>query len=537
MKKIVIALVILLVVAACSNNSNTGNTDNGNTGNGSNGSNNAAVENFNETGYPIVPEKITLEMMGSKNAIHGPWEEMHLFTEMEKMTNISFKFNTPPQDSYEERKNLSFASMELPDVFFGGKLSKYDEMIYGGQGILIPLNDLIDKYAPNIKKLLDENPDIRGSITTPDGNIYSLPRVNTVPRDMTTKMWIYQVWLDELGLDMPTTTEEYYNVLKAFKEKDPNGNGQADEIPLSSNNKMQDIKGTLLGAFGYLGSNPVNVQEDKVVYYPVQDGYQEYLKFMNRLWAEDLIDKDSYAQTAQEFTAKGKNMVLGSYVHAGPHVVVPTDNALDYPVVPPLTSEFNDKKMWPKSSNIENGAFAITNQNEHPEATMRWIDYLYSDEGTILASYGIEGTDWKWSDNSEYWERILPEEGMNPEEYRGGKVTPQAGTTIATIWNADFVLKQDSVFGRHIDSGVEEQYMDYWQIPFPQTYFTEEQEKRINVIESDLDTYIEQMEAKFITGAEPFSKWEDYVKTIERMGLAELVDIYQEAYDTWKSNL
>jgi putative aldouronate transport system substrate-binding protein len=204
--------------------------------------------------------------------------------------------------------------------------------------------------------------------------------------------------------------------------------------------------------------------------------------------------------------------------------------------VPPLTSSFNDKKLWPKASNIDTGQFAITKQNEHPEATIRWIDYLYSDEGTILASYGIEGTDWKWSENSEYWERILPE-GMNPEEYRGGKVTPQAGTPIATIWNADFVLKQDSVFGRHIDSGVEEQYMDHWQIPFPQTYFTEEQEKRISIIESDLNTYIEQMEAKFITGAEAFTKWDDYVKTIERMGLNELIDIYQVAYDTWKNNL
>lgn len=110
---------------------------------------------------PIFDEPITLTMMGSKATIQGEWKNMHFFQDMEKLTNIKFEYKEVPSDAFVQKKNLAFASMELPDIFFAGRLTETDEVTYGNAGLLIPLEDLIDKYAPNLKKLMDENPNIK----------------------------------------------------------------------------------------------------------------------------------------------------------------------------------------------------------------------------------------------------------------------------------------------------------------------------------------------------------------------------------------
>ena len=140
----------------------------------------------NETGMPIVNEKITLKVMGSKGPLQGPWDQLYVFEAMEKMTNIHLEFDTPPSQNYQEKKNIMFASGEYPDVFFGGLLTSQDEVMYGEQGILVPLEGYIDTYAPNLKKIFEKYPDVKKSITTMDGHIYALPYVGDVNWELTT---------------------------------------------------------------------------------------------------------------------------------------------------------------------------------------------------------------------------------------------------------------------------------------------------------------------------------------------------------------
>ncbi|NSW91278.1 MAG: extracellular solute-binding protein [Firmicutes bacterium] len=491
--------------------------------------------NFNPTGFPIVKEKITLKMMGPKAAIQVPWDQMDVFKKMEELTNIHFEFDTPPAENYAEKKNLAFASGELPDVFFGrGSVTLEDETTYGAQGVLISLESLIDKYAPNLKKLFEQMPTIRRVITAVDGHIYSLPSGTDLPMNLTTKIWINQKWLDALGLKMPNTTDELYEVLKAFKANDPNGNGKADEIPMSSV-KMNDIRGGMLAAFGFVSAR-FDVKDGKVIYVPMDPAYKEYLAYMNRLYREGLLDNETFSQTEQALTAKGNEGKVGVFTHAGPFLVVKVEENNSYPALPPLTSNVNNKKIWPKNYEVGTTAFAITNMNKYPEATMRWVDYLYSEEGAVLFHNGVEGKHWRWVDvnGEKQWERITPPDKANPEEWRA-TATPNCGTGTPEIWFKSFAEKQKDPLNAFIRKEVAEKYEPYFTYVFPPVRFTTEEQKQVTAIVSDLESYVSQMEAKFITGVEPLTNWDNYVDTIKKMNVEQLLKLYQTAYDRWNS--
>jgi putative aldouronate transport system substrate-binding protein len=498
----------------------------------------AAAANVKETGFPLVNTPVTLKMMGPKAALHGPWEQMDLFTEMEKKTNMKFTFDTPSVESYQAKKNLAFASGEVPDVFFGGPMTSNDDVVYGQQGILIPLEGLIDKYAPTIKKILNDNPEIRSSITLPDGHIYSLPRINNVTRDLAGgKLWINKTWLDKLGLQLPKTTDDLYTILKAFKEKDPNGNGKADEIPLTSM-KLNDIRPALLAAFGQLttGGGFVSVVDGKLSMYPLHPGYKDMVAYLNKLHKEGLLDNESFAQSSQQLTAKGNSGNLGVFDSGGgAFTIVGTDKNDHYTLIPPLLSPSNSTLIFPKKSNLIRGLFSITNKNKAPEATMRWIDYLYTDEGSVLAVFGKENEGWKWLDAGKTsWERVTPQ-GMQPEEYRGGKVTPDAGVAVPTIRLQDFLAKRaNSGQIGQVDVEVDNKIIKHWKESFPLVYFKEAEQTRVNILEADMKPYIEQMEAKFITGSESLDNWSKYTDTLKKMGADEYLKLHQDAYDTWK---
>ncbi|MCQ6563051.1 extracellular solute-binding protein [Paenibacillus mendelii] len=493
-----------------------------------------APSNFNAEGYPIVSDKVTLKMMGSKAAIHGPWEDMILFKKMEEMTNIHFEFDTPPQANYLETKNLAFASRQLPDVFFNSQLTPDDEVTYGGQGYLIPLEGLIEKYAPNFSKLMNDNPEIKKSITTMDGHIYALPLIIDQPRAFVpNRMWLNGDWMASLGVTAePATTDELYELLKRFKNEDPNKNGKDDEIPMSGV-KLDSLQVALLPAFGLLGRE-VEVKDGKARFNPVQSQYKEYLTYLNKLFSEKLLDNEMFVQTSQQMNAKGNANQLGAFSGSAPDLVLkvdkPEDN-LKHPMLGPLTSPVNSEKLAMRASNIRRGTFAITSENKYPEATMRWVDYLYSTEGSQLAYLG---NSFKWLDDAKTKWTFDSPEGENPEEYRA-KLTPDVGGQLPLIKEREFDAKRDNGKGPDYNKMVDEELNPYAKREYPDVYFSNEEQKRLNVIKTDIKTYVDQMEAKFIVGQEPFTKWDDYLNTINKMGLDEMLKIYQDAYERWNA--
>lgn len=492
-------------------------------------------DNFNATGFPIVNEPVEIEVMGARHALVGEWKNLAFFREMEKLTNVKFNYNTPPSSDYAEKKNLAFASGEIPEVFFGGQLTTDDEITYGQQGILIPLEGLIEKYAPNIRKVLDENPEIKQSITAPDGHIYALPGVNQAPIAKLTSMWINGHWMQKLGItEAPRTTDEMYKMLKDFKEKDPNGNGEADEIPLTSI-KLGDVRGMFLPAFGVLRREHMAV-DDKVIYGALQPGYKAYLEYMNRLWKEQLLDPGTFSQTTEQKSAKGHAGQVGVFTDALPYLTLGGDSESStiHPLVPAMTSPANpDQPIISQGSGISRGTFAITNKCKYPEVIIRYVDYLWSPEGEILIHYGLEGDLWEWADDEKKLRKYIEHEGMNIEEYRGGKVTPAVGVSFPMFTPEEVENNWADPMHQFRIAEVDKKLKPYGKSPFPDIYLLPEERQQIQGIETDLNTYVESMEAKFVTGEASMDLWDTFVKTVKDMGVDKLLEVYQTGYDRW----
>lgn len=531
-KKVSILMIALIMIvstllAACNNNkpgNNAGEKVN---------------ENLNETGYPIVKESITLEMMGRRSPLQPEWGEMGFFKEMKKLTNMDFTYRVATADQYQQQKQLAFTSMQLPDLFFGGMFTPSEEVDYGSQGLLIPLEDLIDKYAPNLKKIFEKYPDLKASITAPDGHIYALPGIDTSTTSAAPLMWMNGYWLKNLNAEKPHTIDELYELLKAFKEQDANKNGKDDEIPLTASS-IAELRFNILPAFGIpypvTGDIPgIYEQNGEVKFTFVQNEYKEYLKFLNKLYSEGLLDPQVASHTWEQYVAKGAEGRVGIFP-TWPIVMIgypdPAEGT-NYPIMPALTSQFSSTPIVSKISPFKRGRAAITSSNEHPEATMRWLDYMYSEEGTILARLGVEGKNWEWTDETKSTWRLLAPEGMNTTQ-ANALDAPGAGTAVPMVLEQEFFAKEDNPTLRIIEGWVEEEYFPYLTVPYPDVYFTLEEQQELNIIKPDMDTYIQQMEARFVTGELNIdAEWDKFVNTLESLGASKAVDIHQAAYDRW----
>lgn len=531
---LVTLMLFITIMAACGSDEETQKRDAN--------AQKAAEAEVNKEGFPIVDEEIQLTMMAPGNGIEE-WGNMELLKDYTEKTNIQFKYVTPPASDFQTKLNLAFTSGDIGDIIYGAgtdNLTPGMEVDYGEQGVLIPLEELIEEYAPNLKKLLEERPDIKKSITTVDGHIYSLPMVSdeTTAQWYTGPLWYNGKWLEALGVEeLPKTTDEFYELLKRFKEEDPNGNGQADEIPLLDV-KMESSRPWLLAAFG-IKEWGIEENNGKVRYAPMEEAYKEYLTYMHKLYEEGLLDSETFSQSDEQKKAKGQDSRIGvfpdwySFFTTGE----PEEGAVGNPMFYPLTNDDSREPVIPLGHGMSRGAFSISESNPNPEASIRWIDYFYSKEGFEYLNMGPEGHLWEWEDEEEGTKQKLdtPEGYESSEDYRGS-LTPDYGITTPSLRNDLDSLGEDTQFEQFIKEETAEKIEPFGEIGYPLVYLTKEEQKEVNNIEVDLNSYVEQMEAKFITGVEPLSNWDNYVDTIEKMNIKRYVEIYQDAYNRWKEN-
>jgi putative aldouronate transport system substrate-binding protein len=494
-------------------------------------------DNFNATGLPIVKEPITVRVLFPRTPDQENFENMWFVKELAKKTNIQLKVEAVESVGWEEKKKLAFATGDLPDIFLSG-LTSNDENIYGPQKLLLPLNDLINKHAPLTKELMAKYPEVTKSFTFEDGSIYTLPAFNSGKRDsIGAPSHINKQWLQNVGLPMPGNLDELYTVLKAFKEKDPNRNGQADEIPLSGLFKG-NIRMLVLSALGFVDHRH-DVIKDKYVYVPIQPGYKEYLVYMNKLFKEGLLDKDYFVQTREQLLAKEAALRLGVYADGGLTGNFKGDEYRQMALTPALTSSLNTEKVVRKQPQyLRLGTFAITNKAKNKEALIRLLDFLYTDEGTIMGRSGPELGKWDGKGGYE-WSEFGGVKTFKPhfEGYTSYAQFRQRNT----MYNLPIhITEQWFILTTHGDErnrwnteiAVESGRYDHLRLPYPEVKFkADEQEKISSYV--DIDSYVDQMEAKFIMGEAPISQWDSYVQTIQKMGSDEMSRIRQAAYDRW----
>ncbi len=498
----------------------------------------APVEGFNETGYPVVNEPYTLTAMTRFfNGHTSAFEDNIAVQELEKLTNVKLDINAVDESSFSEKFSVTLAGGELPDLFIGCVLNRTVQQQQMKLGNLIDLKPYIEKYAPNIKKLLEENEEFRNTVMLPTGEIATLPyfQANLDGQMITPEfMMIYQPWLDKLGLEMPETTEDFYNVLKAFKEQDPNGNGKADEIPFCPRN-LDDFYATF-ALFGIMAepSNHFTFSDgDTVEFAAIQPEFKEALAYFSKLYSEGLMDKDVFVQNSQQVLAKGsgEENIIGSSVSAAGYVVVGDERGDDMVPTPILSKPGATEKMWISRQLCTLGNFAITKSCEHPEIAIRWVDYLYSDEGAKLAWMGIEGVSHEWSEDGTWnW---ITDGGKNATEVRE-KHSLVAGLQLPCKFPREWFQ-----VGEGVEVGVNKQriwivenYGEYLRRPTPDAYIDPAFEKEIAAIAVDTDQYVKQYVAQVITGEVDLeSSWDEYVATCKRMNIDRMVEIYQEAFD------
>ncbi|WP_342435137.1 ABC transporter substrate-binding protein [Paenibacillus sp. FSL H7-0442] len=499
--------------------------------------------NFNKTGLPIVKEAVTLKMVSPKAALAPDYSKMEIFKRLEKQTNVKIDWENIPDTDFAEKKNLLLASGDLPDAFYGAGFTDYDLINYGKDGTIIPLENLIDKYAPNLKMLLDRRPDIKLAITAPDGHIYGLPSWEENKLDTNPFFHVINKnWLDKLGLKLPQTLDEYTQALIAFKTKDPNGNGKADEIPLSFMHMQwcSDIAG-IFGAFG-LPDNLEHriVREGKVIFTATQPQYKEALKYIHDNWyKQGLIDPESFTQDAAQYLAKGKtpDETLGSYVWWEVEEVVGPERSKDYALLPPLKGPNGDQMIGRNNGGGPGrGSFVITKENRYPAMTMRWIDQQYDPYMAAQIHWGPLDVVFKTDEKGKLVNLPLPK-GVSAGEFRQ-KVAPGTG-------NPGVITFDD--FGKVVDMEPRAQkraeYLEKYYTPYMKKenyasiFFEPDELDKINRIEPELIKYVNTQRGKFIVDGEVDEKWDSYVKTLEKMGLNELMEIYQKGLDRYNANL
>lgn len=498
---------------------------------------------FNESGLPIVEEEVTLNFVSPKQPLAPDYSEMVIFDRLQEATNVSIKWNNIPGDGYQEKKNLLLASGDLPDAFYASGFTDQDLMQHGQSGTIIPLEDLIDKYAPNLKKLFEERPELKQIVTAPDGHIYSLPRAEEMDLvGMPNIMFINQTWLDKLGLEMPTTLEEYHDVLKAFKEKDPNGNGKQDEIGLTFwFNGWCGNEGDLIGLFG-LPDAPFEadhriVRDGKVIYAATQPEFKEAIAYYHQWVKEGLIDPEVVTQDTAQLFAKGKteDPTLGSFIWWEDTEVVGTDRVDDYAILPPLKGK-DGEIIVGRSNYSEYGrdAFVITSANNNPEITMRWVDQLYEPKMSAQINWGPIGEIYEEDQNGMLVNKELPE-GVAMGELRQ-KVAPGGPFVVlkehfGTVVDMEPRAKErldilDKYYKPHM---VEENY--------PQIFFSAEELEKINTIEPEIKEFVKQKEAQWLIEGGLEEEWDEYIEQLEAMGLNELMEVYQSGLDRFNKEL
>ena len=498
--------------------------------NGAGESGEVTVENsnFNPTGLPILNEKEKFTIVVEQTSQVVRAGDKPAVIKGENDTNIEIEWIEIPSSGWKEKVNIMFASNDLPDAFIG---PINPEINYPQLAVL---DDYIEDYAPSVKALFEARPGYKELLAGPDGKIHALAIGDeSRPNLIDSMMWINQVWLDNLNLEVPTTTDEFYEVLKAFKTQDPNKNGTVgDEIPFTFGNiwGWATAIENVFGAFGVIenGSHSF-VKDGKVIFSPEEQGYYDTLEYLNKLYSEGLIDPEALVHSADQYNAKRQELdKVGVFMEY-------RSNADDvFSHVPPLKGPNGDQLVG-LNSIVRTEGFSITTACKNPEALVRWYDYVNSTPQLKLEwGRGERGSFWDFvDDKEENWWIIRdnkPEEYNNLAEWR-------TAVSFAGLTPGHYTMELDATQVPHPNDAPDTKAMAITEaLPFgingPSPVQKElEDSETLSLIRTDLDTYLTKFVADSIMNGIDSAKWDKHLATLKDLRTDEYREIYQKYED------
>jgi putative aldouronate transport system substrate-binding protein len=512
--------------------------------------------------FPIVRQKVELTAIAPTIGFIKDWKTNASYLWRERLTNVRVDFIETTRTEARTKLGVMLASGDYPDIIFGmsgSGLSVQDVSRYGEQGRFIPLNALIEKYGCETSRMLASDPEIRKAITSPDGNIYALPLVamDDYHLTMRQKAFIDKAWLDRLGLAMPTTTEEFYATMKAFKERDPNGDGLADEIPMTGAKRSQeDLAMWIMNAFIIAGGPDESADATLNCYEYIVGGrvffnadepqFREGLRFLNRLFRDGLLDVAALTRDKSQIKplVDGGRVSVGLVASHHPANFCALSDDMGAPIhqfvaLPPIRGPAGNRTTpWMIDATVQPGQFAITDRCRTPIVAFRWGDSFFNLEAT-LADKGVEGL---------HWARVSPDErlvGINgaSAKYKYVKsltLDDNAQIGFGPGWTRD--IKNE--FAASADKFSYEEFLydatklyepcKVRRYPYSTAPIAESEMTEFDDLRRTIHAYIGESVDRFIIGDLDLERdWDSYVRQLGQIGLDRYLQILGKAYEAY----
>ncbi|NOU66106.1 extracellular solute-binding protein [Paenibacillus sp. LMG 31461] len=536
MKKILASTMIVMMMGtaiACSSKTETTTTT----------SESQSPATTTATTYPITTDKTLTywgELNGNLTGVKTTHADVPFFQEWQKKTGVPLKFLAPPTGQAKEALNVMLASGDLPDMIEYNFLSDFP----GGpekaikDGYILKLNDLIDKYAPNLKKYLKEHPDVDKMVKTDNGSYYAFPFIRG---DEYLQVFqgpmIRKDWLDELGLPVPETIDDWTTTLKAFKEK----KGAAAPLSFISKPRFfnESYNGAFLGAFGV--NRGFYLDNGKIKFGPSESGFKEYLKTFHQWFQDGLLDKNIATVDTKALDGSFATGATGASIgNAGGGIgkwqplIQAKDPKAQLVAAPyPVLKKGDTPKFGQKDNPYSSGGIvAVTGKSKNPELAVKMLDYGYSEAGHMFFNFGTEGVSYAMVDGYPKYTDLLMK---NPD-----KLAPAQAMSmyIRGSYNGPFIqdkryAEQFFVLPTQRDAINVWKKTDTAKYSLPPLTPTPEESSEYAKIMGDMNTLVDEMTLKIILGNEPVDGFEKYVDKMKSLNLNRAIEIQQAALDRY----
>lgn len=466
---------------------------------------------------------------------------MTIYKKSEAATGIRVEWSTVAQSSYAEKLGVLLATENLPDVIFG-QISTPQLSKYGAEGLFIPMESYFtEEKMPNLYKIIEQYPALLSFVTAPDGHVYGVPKATEGPWNQVSRIYsINEQWLANLSISAPTTLEEFKDMLVAFRDKDPNGNGIKDEIPFSFAGGTFNIADFeyIFGAYGIVfGNGTLDVDSGKVVMLAQDERFKQAIKYIGELYAENLIDPDIFVMDNAQWKAKisAAPGIIGVSPNWDHNDNISTPSVLaQYGFMKPLKGiEGEDPLTYsPISYGYSRGFGVITKACKDIDAAIRWIDYWFDPINSIEASEGpigerqyvnAEGVIVTGLGDSTIVAELPPRASV--------AINPYTVRALLRDYYRDGVTGIPSTYPKvdFINANVVP-YAD--KDPFDyKLYYTVDESDTIALLQTDLFNTINSRCAEWIINGTVDAEWDAFQQELMNMGLERYLAVQQGAYD------
>ena len=506
--------------------------------------------------FPLKEKETITGLISYPTASEPDPNKRAIFERLEQKTNVHVDWTAIPSDQWGDKIALQMVNYKtLQDFVFSGGFSDSNLLKYADQGVIIPLEDYIEKDMPNLKKVFEKYPEYKTMVTATDGHIYSLPWIEQLGEGKTAiqtvggMSYINKKWLDFLKLEVPTDIESFENVLQQFKdhasEIQAEFNIEGSIIPMSCivNNGDQD-PAILINGFGegYGDADKdrhIAVTKDKkVISAATQEGYKEGIKWLHKLYAKGLIDPECFTQEWSTYVSKGKS---GRYGVCFTWDIANIDNLKDWVPLPALTADI--RNITPQNgsftSGFDRGRCVVTALAKHPALVCGWLDQMYAPIQSPQNNWGTYGEKDKFnifvmSTNSkgEPMLKHAPLGDVSPVEVREAQSVGGPLAILNEYYNVYVTVPDDAQYRLDWIKDIYTPDMNTKYV-YPNVFMSQKDTEEISNLLADIKKEINTKKSDWIMNGMSDEDWNEYIKKLDAYGLQRFLEIYQSYLDKY----